>query len=210
VLAVQQREKREVTSRTTTSTLLRIDRNNKVVTFELVFHSSCQLKSGKLYKSFNCQPIFHSIFVVPAKIHTASVEKSSSLLQHLLRRLPLLGPLAVSLGGVIALVDDKVLGPVVFAAAEVGIEDGLGAGGVTRLCVERSTRHVRDGGVAGGATPVLVGGGAEGVVLGCWLREPDVTAVAAELAGGEGLGDILLDDDGAAGGVDEPRAWEVG
>jgi hypothetical protein len=63
---------------------------------------------------------------------------------------------------------------------------------------------VRDGGVSGGATPVLVRGGAEGVVLGGGLGEPDVTAVAAELAGGEGCGDVLLDDDGAAGGVDEP------
>jgi len=36
------------------------------------------------------------------------------------------------------------------------------------------------------------------------LREPDVAAVAAELAGLEGVGDVLLDNDGAAGGVDEP------
>jgi hypothetical protein len=42
------------------------------------------------------------------------------------------------------------------------------------------------------------------VVLGGGLGEPDVTTVAAKLAGGEGLGDILLDDDGATGGVDEP------
>jgi hypothetical protein len=63
---------------------------------------------------------------------------------------------------------------------------------------------VGDGGVSGGAAPVLVGGGAERVVLGGGLGEPDVTAVAAKLAGGEGLGDILLVDDGTAGGVDEP------
>jgi hypothetical protein len=47
------------------------------------------------------------------------------------------------------------------------------------------------------------------VVLGRGLGEPDVAAVAAELAGGESLGDVLLDDDGAAGGVDEPGAWEM-
>ena len=122
---------------------------------------------------------------------------------HLLR-LPGLLPLAVGLGGVVALVDDEVLGPVVVAAAEVRFEDGLGAGGVAGLGVERGTRHVRDGGVAGGAAPVLVGGGAEGVVLGSGLGEPDVTAVAAKLAGGKSLGDVLLDDDGATGGVDEP------
>ena len=105
--------------------------------------------------------------------------------------------------------NNEVLGPVVLATGEVGVEDGLGAGGVALLGVERGTRHVRDGGVAGGAAPVLVGGGAEGVVLGRGLGEPDVAAVAAELAGGESLGDVLLDDDGAAGGVDEPGAWEM-
>jgi len=36
------------------------------------------------------------------------------------------------------------------------------------------------------------------------LREPNVASVAVELAGLEGLGDILLDNDGATGGVDEP------
>lgn len=46
------------------------------------------------------------------------------------------------------------------------------------------------------------------VVLGGGLGEPDITAVAAELAGLESVGDILLDDDGTTGGVDEPRAWE--
>jgi hypothetical protein len=101
-------------------------------------------------------------------------------------------------------VDDEILGPVVVAAAEVRVEDVLGALGVAGLGVERGTGHVRDGGISGGAAPVLVGGGAEGMVLGGGLGEPDVTAVAAELAGGEGCGDVLLDDDGAAGGVDEP------
>lgn len=105
--------------------------------------------------------------------------------------------------------NNEVLGPVVLATGEVRVEDGLGAGGVALLGVERGTGHVRDGGVAGGAAPVLVGGGAEGVVLGSGLGEPDVTAVAAELAGGEGLGDVFLDDDGAAGGVDEPGACEM-
>ena len=78
--------------------------------------------------------------------------------------------------------NNKVLGPVVLATAEVGVEDVLGALGVALLGVERGTGHVGDGGVAGGAAPVLVGGGAEGVVLGCGLGEPDVAAVAAELA----------------------------
>jgi hypothetical protein len=144
-----------------------------------------------------------------AKIHAARhfvPKKSSHLLSNTcnLRRLPLLGPLAVSLGGVVTLVNNKVLRPVVLLLGEVRLEDSFGASGVTCLGIERGTRHVRDGGVSGGATPVLVGGGAERVVLGGGLGEPDVAAVAAELAGGEGLGDVLLYDDGAAGGVDEP------
>jgi hypothetical protein len=77
-----------------------------------------------------------------------------------LRRLPLLGPLAVGLGGVVTLVNNEVLRPVVLLLGEVGLEDGLGAGGVAGLSIERGTRHVRNGGVSGGAAPVLVGGGA--------------------------------------------------
>jgi hypothetical protein len=45
---------------------------------------------------------------------------------------------------------------------------------------------------------------AQRVVLWRGLREPHVAAVAAELAGGEGVGDVFFDDNGAAGGVDEP------
>ena len=44
------------------------------------------------------------------------------------------------------------------------------------------------------------------MILGGRLGEPDVTPVAAEVAGFEGFGDVFLDDDGTAGGVDEPRA----
>lgn len=113
--------------------------------------------------------------------------------------------LAVSLSSVVTLGNDQVLRPVVVLAAEVGLEDGLGTGGVALLGVERGTRHVRDGRVAALAE-WAVGCVAERVVLGCWLREPDVTAVATELARLESLGDVLLDDDGATGGVDEPRA----
>lgn len=109
--------------------------------------------------------------------------------------------LAVSLCGVVALVDDEVLGPVVVAAGEVRVEDGLCAVGVALLGIDRGTGHVGDHGVAS-APGVL--GVAERVVLGRGLGEPDVTAVSAEVAGLEGVGDVLLDDDGATGGVDEP------
>lgn len=102
---------------------------------------------------------------------------------------------------------DEVLGPVVVLAAEVALEDVLCAGGVALLGVEAGAGHVGDGGVAGAAAPALVAGGAQRVVLGRRLREPDVAAVAAQLAGLEGRGHVFFDDDGAAGGVDEPGAW---
>ncbi|KAI7092151.1 Formate [Hortaea werneckii] len=76
--------------------------------------------------------------------------------------------LAVSLGSVVALGDDQVLRPVVVLAAEVGLEDGLGAGGVALLGVERGTGHVGDGRVAALA---------EGAV-GCPRSWPDLRASA--------------------------------
>lgn len=119
-----------------------------------------------------------------------------------LRALSSLLALTISLGGVVSTLDDEVLGLVVVLAAEVGLEQRLCAGGVALLGVDGGTGHVGDGGVA--AAPCAVGGGAEGVLLGCGLDVPDVTTVTAELAGLEGLGDVFLDDDGATGGVDEP------
>ena len=53
-------------------------------------------------------------------------------------------------------------------------------------------------------------GRAERVVFGSGLREPDVAAVAAQVAGFERFGHVFFDDDGAAGRVDEPGAWEWG
>lgn len=38
----------------------------------------------------------------------------------------------------------------------------------------------------------------------CWLREPDVATVAVQVAGLESFGDVFLDDNGTAGGIDEP------
>jgi hypothetical protein len=98
---------------------------------------------------------------------------------------------------------NQVLGPVVLAPAEVAVEDGLCAGGVALLGVDRGAAHVRHHCIA--ASPWVLGV-AERVVLWCWLREPDVAAVAAEVARLEGVGDVFLDDDGAAGSVDEPGA----
>jgi hypothetical protein len=86
-------------------------------------------------------------------------------------------------------------------AREVGLENGFGSIGISLLSIERCTGHVGNHGVSA-AEGVL--GVAEWVVLGCWLREPDIASVAAEVAGLEGLGDVFLDNDGASGGVDKP------
>ena len=86
-------------------------------------------------------------------------------------------------------------------AREVRLQNGLGSVGVSLLCIEGGTGHVRNHGVSA-AEGVL--GVAEGMILGCWLREPDVSSVTAEVAALEGLSNILLDDDCASGGIDEP------
>jgi hypothetical protein len=112
--------------------------------------------------------------------------------------------LTVRLGSVIALVDDQVLGTVVVGTVEVFGQDLLDTCRITFLGVDRGTRHVRNGGVA--AAPGGVGGVTEWVVLGCWLWEPDITTVTAELAGFESVGNILLDNDGTTSGVDQPCA----
>jgi hypothetical protein len=100
-------------------------------------------------------------------------------------------------------VDDQILRAVVEATREVTVEDRLDTIGVALLGIERSSGHVRDHGVAS-AEGVLCG--SEDVILRSRLREPNVTTVAAEVAGLEGLGNVLLDDDGATSGVDEPGA----
>ena len=112
-------------------------------------------------------------------------------------------PLTIGLGSVVSLVDDEVLGAVVVAAGEVAVEDVLDAVGVALLGIEGGAGHVGYHGVA--ATEGVLGV-AERVVLGGGLGEPDVASVAAEVAGLEGGGNVLLDDDGATGGVDEPGA----
>jgi hypothetical protein len=129
--------------------------------------------------------------------------------QHLLAHLSLirptrttvLRPLTIRLSSIITTNNNQILGSVVVLSAQVALQDALGAVGISLLGVERSTRHVGNHGVS--ATEGVLGV-AERVVFGCWLREPDVTTVATEVAGGEGLSNVFLDDDGATGGVDEP------
>lgn len=99
--------------------------------------------------------------------------------------------------------DNQVLSAVVMLAGEVAGENSLGAIGVTLLGIEGGTGHVRNHGVA--ATEGVLSS-AEDVVTRSGLGEPDVTTVTGEVAGLEGSGDVLLNNDGATGSVDEVRA----
>jgi len=102
------------------------------------------------------------------------------------------------------LVHNQISRVVVLTSREVGVQNLLGTSSVALLGVDGCSGHVRRHGVT--ASPWVLGG-AERVVLGCWLREPDITTVSAELAGLDGLGDVFLDDNGTTSGVDEPCTW---
>jgi len=96
---------------------------------------------------------------------------------------------------------DEVFGPVVEAAAEVAVEDGLDTGGIALLGIEGGTRHVGNHGVT---TAEGILGVTQRVILGCRLREPDITTIASEMSRLESLSNILLYDDGATCRVDKP------
>jgi hypothetical protein len=92
---------------------------------------------------------------------------------------------------------------VVVATREVRVDDSLGTVGVSDLSIQRSTGHVRNHGVT--TTPVVLGV-SQRVLLGSGLVVPDITTVTGEVARLESSGDVLLDNDGTTGGVDEVRA----
>lgn len=115
----------------------------------------------------------------------------------------LLAPLAIGSGCIVTLVDNEVLRLIVEAAREVAIQDSLGALGITDLGINGATRHMRNSGIA--TTPWVLGI-TKGMVLGSGLREPNISSVASQVARLEGLGDVLLDDDGTTSSIDEPRA----
>jgi len=114
----------------------------------------------------------------------------------------LLASLTISLGSVLAFVHNKIFGSVVMATGEVRLKDSLGASGVAFLCVNGCARHMGNHSVA---TAPWVLGISERMILGGGLREPHITAVAVEMAGFQGLGNVFLDHDGTTSGVDEPR-----
>lgn len=75
------------------------------------------------------------------------------------------------------------------ASRPVRVENGLGTGGVSCLGIDRSTGHVRNGGVS---SAELIEGVSERVVLGGRLDIPDITTVAAELAALDRICNVLF------------------
>lgn len=109
--------------------------------------------------------------------------------------------LTVSLGRVITICNNQILWSVVVLAAQVTFQDSLGAICVSLLSIERGTGHVRNHGVSAAEWVLCV---SEGMILWCWLREPNITTVSAEVTRLESLSNIFLDDNSSASGVDEP------
>lgn len=98
---------------------------------------------------------------------------------------------------------NQILSPIIMLAREIRLENRLRARRIAHLRIDRAAGHVWHHGIAAAPGTLDV---AEWVVLGRGLGEPDVAAVAAQVAGFDGVGDVFFDDDGAAGGVDEPGA----
>lgn len=110
-------------------------------------------------------------------------------------------PLSISLSSIIAILHDQILGPVVMLPREVRLQDVLGTLGISLLGIKRGAGHVRHRCVT---ATLGIGGIAERVLFGCGLREPNITTVTAEVSRLEGFGNVFFDNNGAAGGVDEP------
>jgi hypothetical protein len=91
-------------------------------------------------------------------------------------------------------------------AREVALENRFRACRISLLRIDRRTTHMRHHGISTAHGVLCV---AERMLLGRWLWEPDVTAVAVQVTRLQGLGDVFLDNDGAAGGVDKPGACEL-
>lgn len=91
-------------------------------------------------------------------------------------------------------------------SGQVAGQDSLDAIGISLLCIQGCAGHVRHHGVT---TAEGVLGIAQRVFLWCWLREPHIATIAAQVTGLECVGDVFLDDDGTACSVDEPRSCFV-
>lgn len=147
----------------------------------------------KLIETFISYKLHFLPLHLPSSIHALALVRAT---------LPAgLSSLTISLGCIITTNNDQILRPVIVLAREVALEDGLRTSRISLLRIDRRSAHVRHHGVSTAHDVLCV---AERVVLWCWLREPDVTAVAVQVAGFEGVGDVFLDNDGTAGGVHEP------
>lgn len=149
-------------------------------------------------RSFIVQnPFIHSISASNNKATFIHLPHPSLLIRTTLPTI--LRPLSISLSSIITIRNNQILWSIIMLSAQVALQDRLCAIRVSLLGIQRRAGHVGHHGVS--ATEGVLGV-AENVLFGCGLREPDVTAVAAEVAGFEGVGDVFFDDDGAAGGVD--------
>jgi hypothetical protein len=100
---------------------------------------------------------------------------------------------------------NQILRSIILASTEVTLQNTLHTSRIPCLRIQTRARHVGNHAIAA-LHGVL--GVAQGMVLGCGLREPDVAAVAVQVAGFEGFGYVFFDDDGAAGCVDEVGACQ--
>ena len=87
--------------------------------------------------------------------------------------------LSVSFGSIITAVYNQIFWTIVVAAGEVAVKDALDACSITLLRVDGRAGHVRHHGIA--TTPWVLGI-PQWMVLWCWLREPDITTIATEVA----------------------------
>ncbi|KAH3671631.1 hypothetical protein OGAPHI_000336 [Ogataea philodendri] len=110
---------------------------------------------------------------------------------------------SVRLGLVLTVQQDDVLRSVVELLGEERLQDVLGTLGISDLGIDNGSGVVRSHGVT---STVLVGHGSPWVVLWSWLREPDVSTVASELARLDCGCNVLSNTDGTSGGVDQPGA----
>lgn len=91
------------------------------------------------------------------------------------------------------------------SATEIAIQNRLGPICISLLRIQTGPAHMRHHRIT---SSVGVLGVSEWVVLGCGLWEPDVAAVAAEVAGGQSGRDVFFYYYRAAGCIDEPGACD--
>lgn len=92
---------------------------------------------------------------------------------------------------------------IILLPTQIALQNPLRPLRISLLRINARPAHMRHHSIA---TTMLVLRRAQHMVLWRRLGEPHIASVSAQLSGLEGRGDVLFDDDGAAGGVDEPGA----